>query len=385
MPTLDSLQSKLIFSFSITLITIMVAVLSQVYFFAKSNAFPEMTVFGLTLLLITSIASISVAYALFINRAAFQPLKEISVFLSEVASKKDFSMRMRESGAKEVKSICRAVNNLISTIEELQRRDLERMNELDRLVKERTAELEKYSKHLEDLVREKTEELREKERLAAIGEMALMVGHDLRNPLQVIMYSTYLAKGATSNPNSVKSSNGAPITEYLNRIDDAVSYMNKIVSDLQDLSRPMKVNKESVLLRSILEDALSQVTIPSNVEVIVDSDPSLTASVDAGLICRALVNIIINAVQAMPNGGKLKLYAGMEGGAISFSVSDTGPGIPDEIRGNLFRPFQTTKPKGVGLGLVVVKRIVDVLKGSIEIDSKPNEGTRFTIRIPSTD
>jgi len=385
MPTLDSLQSKLIFSFSITLITIMVAVLSQVYFFAKSNAFPEMTVFGLTLLLITSIASISVAYALFINRAAFQPLKEISVFLSEVASKKDFSMRMRESGAKEVKSICRAVNNLISTIEELQRRDLERMNELDRLVKERTAELEKYSKHLEDLVREKTEELREKERLAAIGEMALMVGHDLRIPLQVIMYSTYLAKGATSNPNSVKSSNGAPITEYLNRIDDAVSYMNKIVSDLQDLSRPMKVNKESVLLRSILEDALSQVTIPSNVEVIVDSDPSLTASVDAGLICRALVNIIINAVQAMPNGGKLKLYAGMEGGAISFSVSDTGPGIPDEIRGNLFRPFQTTKPKGVGLGLVVVKRIVDVLKGSIEIDSKPNEGTRFTIRIPSTD
>lgn len=385
MPTLDSLQSKLIFSFSVTLITIMVAVLSQVYFFAKSNAFPEMTVFGLTLLLITSIASISVAYALFINRAAFQPLKEISAFLSEVASKKDFSMRMRESGAKEVRSICRAVNNLISTIEELQRRDLERMNELDGLVKERTAELEKYSKHLEDLVREKTEELREKERLAAIGEMALMVGHDLRNPLQVIMYSTYLAKGATSNPNSVKSSNGAPITEYLNRIDDAVSYMNKIVSDLQDLSRPMKVNKESVLLRSILEDALSQVTIPSNVEVIVDSDPSLTASVDAGLICRALVNIIINAVQAMPNGGKLKLYAGMEGGAISFSVSDTGPGIPDEIRRNLFRPFQTTKPKGVGLGLVVVKRIVDVLKGSIEIDSKPKEGTRFTIRIPSTD
>ncbi|MCX8182691.1 MAG: ATP-binding protein [Candidatus Methanomethyliaceae archaeon] len=289
-------------------------------------------------------------------------------------------MRIKERGSTEVRSIHIAVNRLLSTIEELKQKDLERMNELDKLVKERTAELEKYSKHLEELVEERTKELREKEKLAAIGEMAVMVGHDLRNPLQVIRYSTYLAKGVLGR--GADCAANSPLIEYLNRIDNAVIYMDKIVSDLQDFSRPFNINKSDVPLISILQDAIAQIDIPKKIRVNIEADPS-TVSIDTGLICRILVNLILNAVQAMPNGGNLTLSANYDGKTVTFLVSDTGFGISEDIKKKLFRPFFTTKPKGVGLGLVVVKRIIERLGGSIEVESEVNIGTKFIIKIPA--
>lgn len=379
----DSLRSKLLFTFSITFLSILIAVLVPVYFLTQKYPLAELDIFRLTLELVLSITIISIAYAIFMNRVAFQPLEDISRFLSEVAWKKDFSMRIKEGGSKEVRSIHMAVNKLLSTIQDLKQKDLERMNELDKLVKERTAELEKYSRHLETLVEERTKALAEKEKLAAIGEMAVMVGHDMRNPLQVIRYSAYLAKDYLVS--AMGGTSDSKLMDYLNRIDKAVEYIDKIVSDLQDFSRPVNVSQFEVSLISILKDAIEQVEIPKNIRVNIEADPSTTVFVDSGLICRVLVNLIINAVQAMPNGGDLKLSANYDGKMITFSVSDTGIGISDDIKEKIFRPFFTTKPKGVGLGLAVVKRIIERLGGSIDVESKVNIGTRFIIKIPTTD
>ena len=97
-----------------------------------------------------------------------------------------------------------------------------------------------------------------------------------------------------------------------------------------------------------------------------------------------MTNLVINAVQAMPNGGKITVKATVEAGKVLISVADTGVGIPEEIKPNLFKPMFTTKAKGQGLGLAVVKRLVEALNGSISFESEVGKGSKFTVSLPLT-
>ncbi|MBC7112700.1 MAG: hypothetical protein H5T34_01540 [Candidatus Methanomethyliales bacterium] len=140
--------------------------------------------------------------------------------------------------------------------------DITERKELERRLEEKIIELEKYSANLERMVEEKTKALLEKERLAAIGETALMVGHDLRNPLQTVVYSTYLLR------DNLKK--GAPVEKRIRRIERAVKYMNKIVSDLQNLVRPMKAEPMRTRLAGVIDETLSMVEVPGNIKVVKD-------------------------------------------------------------------------------------------------------------------
>jgi signal transduction histidine kinase len=159
--------------------------------------------------------------------------------------------------------------------------------------------------------------------------------------------------------------------------------MDKIVADLQDYARPLDPEREAVSIRELINDVLQSLPpIDSKVEVEEDL-PDLTIEAEPHLMHRAFANLILNAIQAMPNGGKLDISATAQDGFVAISVSDTGVGIPVQMIDKLFSPLMTGKAKGTGLGLAVVKRIVDAHAGKISFESEEGNGTRFTVTLPS--
>jgi signal transduction histidine kinase len=233
------------------------------------------------------------------------------------------------------------------------------------------------AKNLKDL----NNKLQDQERMVAIGQTAGMVGHDLRNPLQAIIGEVYLAKDELQAlPESEQKTN---LHTSLIAIEEEISYMDKIVSDLQTFVRPVQVKKIIFNIKHFVVERLAEISIPSNVTVLEQIQEDLVIEADPQLMKRVLINLINNAVQAMPEGGKLGIYAKVEASKVKISVEDTGIGIPDEIKSKLFTPLFTTKPKGQGFGLAVCKRVIEAQGGTITFESKKGKGTKFEIELPT--
>lgn len=230
------------------------------------------------------------------------------------------------------------------------------------------------------------ERLRKAERLVAIGETAMMVGHDLRNPLQVMMNMTFLAKEAVQAmpANYGDTPEGQALTKFCNTIQQQTGYMEKVVSDLQDLAGPMKLELTETNLPKMVEDTLQTITIPANIDVSKRIEYAThSIKVDPALMRRMLTNLVTNAIQAMPNGGQLTIEATRAANVVVISVEDTGVGISRENLERIFEPLFTTKSKGQGLGLPVCKRIVDAHGGRITVKSEAGKGSTFRVMIPT--
>jgi len=244
-------------------------------------------------------------------------------------------------------------------------------------------ENERRAEGLEQIVAERTKELIEAqdrllkaERLAAIGETAAMVGHDLRNPLQAISAGTYVLKKEMS------STAGEKTREMLEVIEDSVAYSDRIVRDLLEYSQDLELELTEATPKLIATDAIRQVEIPKNIVIsdLTSDEPEIR--VDSTKIRRVFVNLIEDAVDAMPDGGKLTIESNISDNFLVLRFADTGPGIPEAILHDLWKPLVTTKPKGIGLGLAICKRIAEAHGGSITVQSKVGEGTTFTLRLP---
>ncbi len=245
-------------------------------------------------------------------------------------------------------------------------------------------ERKRYLDGLEAEVEERTRLLRNAERMAAIGETAAMVGHDLRNPLQVIVGSLSFIKRRLG---SLSDEADLPLVEQIGDLIDKVSrqtdYMNKIVSDLQDYAKPIVPAFGDVDLEALINDMMPAIEVPGNVTLSMAFDEGLpTIWADGGLLRRVFTNLVTNAIQAMPQGGDLKIEGHALGGEVNISIEDTGVGISKEAQTNLFKPLITTKPKGMGLGLPVCKRMIEIHKGRIEVESEVGVGTTFTVKLP---
>jgi PAS domain S-box-containing protein len=234
--------------------------------------------------------------------------------------------------------------------------------------------LRSYSEHLAELVEEGTKKLREAERMAAIGEMAAMVAHDLRNPLQGIIGAADILKD--------KSLTVDEKNEMLQLIESSVEYAEATVRDLMDYSREIYLEHVEVPPKAIIQSALRAVKVPGNVKVQDMSQEQPRISVDPDRMKRVFINLIENAIDAMLGGGTLTIASKQAGNCLEVTISDTGTGISHEIMENLWKPLQTTKAKGMGLGLPIVKRIVDAHGGSISVATKIGKGTTISILLP---
>jgi len=192
----------------------------------------------------------------------------------------------------------------------------------------------------------------------------------------------YLAKtDLASIPDSEEKNN---VQESLTEIEKNIYYINKIVADLQDFARPLSPKLEKVDLDQTVHLVLANLNIPGNVTVkhsIRKDFPKLKT--DQSYIQRILTNLSTNAIQAMPNGGKLTIAASSKNGKATITVEDTGEGIPQEVREKLFTPLVSTKSKGQGFGLSVVKRFTEGLGGTVTFESEVGKGTKFTIELPT--
>ncbi|MGZ4916763.1 MAG: ATP-binding response regulator [Halobacteriota archaeon] len=286
-------------------------------------------------------------------------------------------------------------------------------NELEQRVKERTADLarttarleeevvkhrqaeeaardyaeqlEYQTEHLSALVEERTVLLKSAERLAGIGETAAMIGHDLRNPLQGLQYMLDLEKmrEELTSPDKRGIEDWANVAALFDKIGEQIFYMDKIVGDLQDYARPITPDYEAVSIRTLISSVLESIPYAERVRPLVEI-PDLRVTADPQLMRRVFANLILNAIQAMPNGGTLTISATADDGSVAIHVSDTGVGIPADMRDKLFSPLTTDKAKGTGLGLAVVKRIVDAHGGAIAFESEEGKGTTFTVMLPQT-
>jgi K+-sensing histidine kinase KdpD len=222
-------------------------------------------------------------------------------------------------------------------------------------------------------------QLQDSERLAAIGTTAGMVGHDIRNPLQAITGDVFLVKTElASTPESEEKKNAL---DSMQEIEKNVDYINKIVADLQDFARPLNPHLEEADLKQIISGLLAKNGLPKKVKVSVKFETEKVVA-DCTFINRIMYNLVNNAVQAMPNGGKLTIHTYNEANDTVIGVKDSGIGIPEAVKGKLFTPMFTTKSKGQGFGLAVVKRMVEALGGTVSFQSQEGKGTTFTVRLP---
>jgi PAS domain S-box-containing protein len=249
--------------------------------------------------------------------------------------------------------------------------------------KQMQKKLEEYSQHLEALVEQRTRQLKEaqeklikSERLAAIGEVAAMVGHDLRNPLTGIKGATYYLKTKLYSKMDEKT------REMLELIEADIEYANKIITDLLEYSREVHLELTETNPKTIITETLHLIKVPKNIQIINRTRKEPKIRIDIEKMARVFHNLVINAIDAMPNGGKLTITSRKTKDAVEFIFKDTGIGMTKETMEKIFTPFFTTKAKGMGLGLPICKRIIEAHGGKITVESAVGEGTTFILTLP---
>ena len=236
---------------------------------------------------------------------------------------------------------------------------------------------------MEQLAQERADKLKDAERLAAIGATAGMVGHDIRNPLQSIVGDLYLI--ACDARELSEGEGKESIKESIASIKRSVEYIDKIIQDLQDYAKPLKPNVQKTDLEEICQDLLLDVNFPENIDAkyLLEQEAKEVVA-DPVFLKRILSNLVNNAVQAMPEGGKLEIRGRQENGEVVVSVQDSGVGVPEDVKDKLFTPLFTTKAKGQGFGLPVVKRMTEALGGTVTFESEEGKGTKFIVWLPVT-
>jgi PAS domain S-box-containing protein len=220
-----------------------------------------------------------------------------------------------------------------------------------------------------------------RERLAAIGELAAGIGHDLRNPLAAIRNALhYMSKRL--DPTQVDQR----IIQFIGLAHKELNVCEETIAGLLDFARDRPLIVTTCAIGPLLADAILVVAVPSHVTIDVDAPSTLPRiEADATQLRRALVNLVQNACEAMPSSrtGRIRVSAVSEPAWVTITVADDGDGIAPEVRGRIFDPLFTTKTRGTGLGLAVVARVVERHAGTVAVEHVVPHGTAFLVRLPS--
>lgn len=231
-------------------------------------------------------------------------------------------------------------------------------------------------------LQEAEEGLRRQERLAALGEMAAGLAHEIRNPLGIISSSVQLLERKLNRQGSAQHQLFAIIQEETLRLND-------LVADFLTFGRPLTLNRRPGDLRDLADRCLKQVQALAEQRGIaltaVLTEQPLTAVFDGERLQQTLLNLLLNALEASPAGGRVEVRLTRERDAAAIVVQDAGCGIPPENLSRIFNPFFTTKDKGTGLGLANAHKIAELHGGALTVASLPGKGSTFTLRIPRED
>jgi len=285
---------------------------------------------------------------------------------AEAISKGDFNHKINISTGDEIEELANVFNKMTAQLKAAREQIEGYSRELERKIEEKARELEAAQNQLIQY-----------EKMAAMGRMATTLGHELRNVFAGIHTITYWMKGRV-----VKN-----YPELLNSVKDLeyeVNYANDILDNVLRFSRPQKPMVGEVNVNVIIEDIVTALNLEQmfkDIEVVKKISRELPEiRADGVQIKEVLLNIIMNAVQAMPKGGRLTITSLKEDEKVKVLVQDTGTGITKEAQENLFTPFFTTKNRG--LGLSISKEIIDAHEGKIEIETELDRGTTFIITLP---
>ncbi|MBI2868407.1 MAG: PAS domain-containing sensor histidine kinase [Chloroflexi bacterium] len=241
-------------------------------------------------------------------------------------------------------------------------------------------ELNDYVRRLESAQRQ----LVQAEKLNAIGQLAASVAHEINNPLAgVLVYTRLLARKIAGD-----SLDKAEALGNLARMESAVGFCSRVIRGLLDFARQSEPAMKATSLNEVIEQALALVghqAAMKRITVVREAGTLPAVMADPGQIQQVLINLMVNAVQAMAEGGRMTIKSWSDDGRVMLSIRDTGCGIVPENMGKLFTPFFTTKEagKGVGLGLAVSYGIIERHGGKIGVESEPGKGTTFTISLPA--
>lgn len=215
--------------------------------------------------------------------------------------------------------------------------------------------------------------------MAAIGRLTSGVGHEVKNPINAIVVHLELLRTKLGDHN-------APAARHLEVIDAEIRRLDRVVQTLVDFSRPVDLQLREQDLRQIIGDvlALSTEELSTRKVILESSLPSnpLIANVDADLLKQAVINVVENGAQAMPDGGVVRVTLEEQRKNAVLRISDQGTGIPDEILDKIFDLYFTTKSEGSGIGLAMTYRILQLHHGNVEVQSRLGQGTEFVLRIP---
>ena len=227
------------------------------------------------------------------------------------------------------------------------------------------------------VMRDQQRRLLEGERLAIVGEMASAVAHSIRNPLSSIRTSVELA--LDRDPGRFEE----PANDIVAEVDKIEAWIRELLA----FTRPGSIKREPVDVNQVVRASLASVRGQLERKRVAATealaDPAPTAIGDVSLLQQVLQSIITNAMDALPDGGRLEVKTGAAEGRVNIVVQDHGPGISSEHLEQVFKPFFTTKPRGIGLGLPLARRLVERMGGTLDLTSRAGAGTRVQIELPA--
>jgi two-component system sensor histidine kinase HydH len=242
-------------------------------------------------------------------------------------------------------------------------------------LEESYAELKKQA----DLILEIEEQLRRADRLSALGELSAGMAHEIRNPLGSIRGTAEILQDGIEPAD--------PRYEFTRILIKEVDRLNRVVQDFLDFARPAENGRTGVDVGGLLREILALIRLQAQkngveIRLGVENIPPVRGNPEQ--IKQAFLNLVLNALQAMPEGGILSLTAEVGKDGLRLCFTDTGSGIPRENLERVFNPFFTTRPNGTGLGLAITHRIIQAHGGCIEVESREGKGTTFTVFLPAS-
>lgn len=255
-------------------------------------------------------------------------------------------------------------------------------NDVTEKLKQSHLQLSGEVRRLSEELARKNRQLRRKERLAALGEMAAGVAHEIRNPLGGIqLFASLLRRDVADQPELVR---------LVDKIKTGVTRLETIVAGILEFGRPSEPHPICLDMRPFLRDTIElALARAGEAQVVVEAVESgnLEMVTDAAMLQRAVLNLLLNAIeaagQAGRQGGTVRLSTALDAAdQVSIAVEDDGPGIPPELLDRIFNPFFTTKDTGTGLGLAIVHQIAESLGGGVQAANRTTGGAVFTLRLP---